>query len=281
MQAEPLRATLIELGLHSKDPAALAAFYEKAMGFRFEDRGGALLGTARDRRLAILEGAPKSLAYAAYAVAGQSDLDALAVRLDGAGTPFTRSAILPFKGEAISVLDPDGNEFRFGVRTAEEYVPRGDVGDMPARVQHVVFATTDIGRMLGFFTNVLGFVLSDRVVDGEGELRTAFVRCSAEHHSLAVFAAGECRLDHHCYEAVEWNMIRDWADHFASHRIGLKWGPGRHGPGDNLFLFIHDTDGNWAEISAELEQVASDKPAGEWPHEEHTLNSWGIGLLRS
>jgi catechol 2,3-dioxygenase len=135
--------------------------------------------------------------------------------------------------------------------------------------------------MLAFFTETIGFVLSDTVVDAEGGLRTFFVRCSPEHHSLAFFAASENRLDHHCYEAGEWNLIRDWADHFAKLQIKLKWGPGRHGPGDNLFLFIHDVDGNWVEISAELEHVAPDKPAGSWPHEERTLNSWGIGLLRS
>jgi len=35
----------------------------------------------------------------------------------------------------------------------------------------------------------------------------------------------------------------------------VKWGPGRHGPGNNLFVFIHDLDGNWVEVSAELEHV--------------------------
>jgi hypothetical protein len=67
----------------------------------------------------------------------------------------------------------------------------------------------------------------------------------------------------------------------AGERIPLKWGPGRHGPGNNLFFFIHDTDGNWVEISAELEVVKPDRAVGAWPHEERTLNRWGIGLLRS
>jgi catechol-2,3-dioxygenase len=96
-----------------------------------------------------------------------------------------------------------------------------------------------------------------------------------------VFAANSNRLDHFCFEAGEWGLIRDWSDHLAESRIPLKWGPGRHGPGNNLFLFFHDHDGNWVEISAELEQVTPDRPVGTWRHEERTLNSWGIGLLRS
>jgi catechol 2,3-dioxygenase-like lactoylglutathione lyase family enzyme len=127
----------------------------------------------------------------------------------------------------------------------------------------------------------LGFTLSDIVVDGGGGIRTVFLRSSQEHHSFAVFQASENRFDHHCYEVGDWNDIRDWADHMAAARIPLKWGPGRHGPGNNLFMFVHDIDGNWIELSAELEIVAHDRPAGTWPHEERTLNSWGQGMLRS
>ncbi|WP_375392801.1 VOC family protein, partial [uncultured Sphingomonas sp.] len=107
------------------------------------------------------------------------------------------------------------------------------------------------------------------------------LRCSHEHHSLAMFQTAEARLDHHCLEAGDWGLIRDWGDHFAGEHIPLKWGPGRHGPGNNLFMFIHDLDGNWIELSAELEQVAPDRAVGDWLHEERTLNSWGAGLLRS
>jgi len=45
-------------------------------------------------------------------------------------------------------------------------------------------------------------------------------------------------------------------------RLPLEWGPGRHGPGNNLFVFVHDPEGNWIEISAELEQVTPDRPVG-------------------
>lgn len=274
----PLRATLFELCLHSDDPARLAAYYTASLGYRFSPLGTDLLGRALDRRLAIRPGKPKSLAYAAYAVPNQFEIEALKQRLEATGVSHCPVEMAGFEPGAIAFVDPDGNEFRFGVPDGD----RGGLdGDIAARLQHVVFASTDVARMLEFFTKSVGFVLSDIVEDEEGGLRTFFVRCSHEHHSLAVFAANENRLDHHCYEAVEWNLIRDWADHFAKQHIKLKWGPGRHGPGDNLFLFIHDVDGNWIEISAELEHVAPEKPAGVWPHEERTLNSWGIGLLRS
>jgi catechol 2,3-dioxygenase len=46
-------------------------------------------------------------------------------------------------------------------------------------------------------------------------------------------------------------------------------------------MFIHDADGNWVEISAEIEQVTAIRLARVWRHEEYTLNSWGQGFLRS
>jgi catechol 2,3-dioxygenase len=279
--AAPLRATFHELGLHSPNPQGLADFYHRALGYGFAASDDGLTGIASERRIGIRRGPAKTLAYAAYAVADADSLDSLARRLRTAGTAFARVDRAGFEPAAIAVADPDGNSFLFGIAEGGAPVVADDTARRLARLQHVVFATTDIERELAFFTDVLGFTLSDRVVDEQGRLRTAFVRCSDEHHSLAVFAASECRLDHHCYEAGDWGLIRDWADHFAGHRIALKWGPGRHGPGNNLFLFIHDPDGNWVEISAELERVDAQRPVGDWPHEEYTLNSWGIGLLRS
>ena len=72
---------------------------------------------------------------------------------------------------------------------------------------------------------------------------------SYEHHTLACFRFHTQGIDHHSYEAGDWNTLRDWCDRFAARRIPLMWGPGRHGPGNNLFAFIEDPDGNWIDIT--------------------------------
>lgn len=277
----PLRASLFELGMNSDDPAQLAKFYETALGYLFTKTAQGLQGRALERRLHIRPGSSRTLAYAAYRVDDTEDLAALERRLVRAKVAVERINHEGFAFPAIAFFDPDGNRFVFGLAEKSSGIVEGSTAQRPARIQHVVFASTNIHRLLAFFVEVLGFTLTDSVLDDAGGLRTAFVRCSHEHHSLAVFAAGENRLDHYCYEAGDWNLIRDWADHFAGHHVQIQWGPGRHGPGNNLFLFIHDPDGNWIEISAELERVEPDRPAGKWQHEDRTLNSWGIGLLRS
>lgn len=275
-----LSASLHHLTLSSPDPERLADFYRRALGYHIvqaDSGGGAWIAAAPFRHLVMLPGEARSLQCAGYAVATQGELERLRARVAAAGWPATDGPTALFV-DAVSVRDPDGTLFSFGLpvhnlRAAEE--------NRPARLQHVVMASRNPDRVVDFFVDVLGFTLSDNVVDDVGGVRTSFLRCSAEHHSFAVFKADEDRLDHHCYETRDWNLIRDWCDHMADERIAIEWGPGRHGPGNNLFMFVHDVDGNWVEISAELEIVAHDRPVGAWRHEERTLNSWGRGKLRS
>jgi len=277
-----IRASLHHLALASPDPAGLADFYGRALGLRVEAAAPGFIGRAKGRTLIFQPGAPKTLAFAAYAVEDLSDLAGLRERAATARVALEASPSPLFGPEAVCLRDPDGNCFVFGLPAALEGAAVYDgAAAREARLQHVVFASRDAQRLADFYEAVLGFALSDVVVDEAGGVRTSFLRCSAEHHSLAVFQAAENRLDHHCYEAGDWGLIRDWGDHMAGHHIPLVWGPGRHGPGDNLFMFVHDTDGNWVEISAELEVVEPDRAVGSWPHEERTLNSWGQGLLRS
>ena len=101
------------------------------------------------------------------------------------------------------------------------------------------------------------------------------------HHTLAFFRAPAIKLDHFAHEAICWNDIRDWGDHFASHHVEIVWGAGRHGAGNNLFIFVSDPDENNVEISAELETLTFDQEPRYWPHNNRALNLWGHAWLRS
>jgi catechol 2,3-dioxygenase len=276
-----LEATLDHIALGSSDPGRLAEFYRGMMGLTLTQDSGGWWGEGPERRIRFEAGPEKSLRYAAYRLSDADQLEALKARLAAASWPF-EPHVSQVMGEVIRLKDTDGNALMFGLASpGGAAVAAHGGGVLPARLQHIVMASRDAARLARFFQDVLGFVLSDNVVDDAGEIRTSFLRCSAEHHSFAVFQAAEDRLDHHCYEAGDWGLIRDWGDHLASQHIAVKWGPGRHGPGNNLFLFMHDIDGNWVELSAELEVVAPDRAAGVWPHAERTLNTWGSAPLRS
>ena len=274
-----LTAALHHIALRTPDPGRLADFYEQALGYAFDKGDLEYVGKAPDRRVILTPGAGKTLSHIGFAVSDEAELASLRARLSTAAWP-RRDGATRFFEDAVSITDPDGNVVEFGLAPPEPE-RRSVAQDLPARIQHVVVASRNPEGLIEFYIQVLGFALSDNVTDEDGGLRTSFLRCSRDHHSFAVFKAAENRLDHHCYETTDWNMIRDWCDRMAAMHVPIAWGPGRHGPGNNLFIFIHDPDGNWVELSAELEQVEPDRPVGVWPHAQRTLNSWGQGLLRS
>jgi catechol 2,3-dioxygenase-like lactoylglutathione lyase family enzyme len=273
-----IAARLHHLRIASPDPARMAEFARVALQMQVTQVGAQWQCRAPGRLLVYELGAAKTLLEAGYAVKSAGDLDALKRRL-AAASVATEEAVHPLLGgRGVSFRDPDGNGFSFGL--ASGAVAPGS-GVLPARLQHVVVASTNAVRIADFLSEIVGMEVSDRVLDDAGELRTAFLRTDEEHHSFAVFLAAKPGLDHHSFETADWNSIRDWADHFSAQRIRIQWGPGRHGPGNNLFIFIHDPDGNWLEFSADLEVIAPGKPAGVWPQEERSLNLWGNAFLRS
>lgn len=275
--AFPLRARLHHLQLGSPDPERLARFYGDVFDGQTRQANESWLCCGETRCLVFAPGAPKTLHFAAYAVDDPAMLDGLTARLEQRGIARLPSPTSLLAPDAVAFRDPDGNQIVFGV---PQPIP-GQSSTVPGRLQHVVVGSPDAGRMTDFYCTVVGLRISDRVLDADSTLKTCFLRTDEEHHSFAVFQTAESRFDHHCYELPDWNAIRDWGDRLAARRIVVKWGPGRHGPGNNLFLFFHDPDGNWLEVSAELERVSDGRPVGTWPHEEHTLNLWGQGLLRS
>jgi catechol 2,3-dioxygenase len=270
-------AYLHHLAFESSDPERLAGFYRDAMDMdakhHAEDEWRC---HGPDRRMILKKGTDRQLAYAGLACRDKEGLEELRARAMAEGLSVLESPSPYFLDGAFAVRDPDGHLICFGLARPDTVVRKGLRGP----TQHLTFASFDVEAFAAFYHEKLGFALSDRVVHKDGTLATCFVRSNHEHHTIACFKSNHRGVDHHSYEAGEWDTIRDWCDRFGERRIPLMWGPGRHGPGNNLFIFIEDPDGNWIEVSAEME-VVHDRPVKDWPQEPRTLNLWGKAILRS
>jgi hypothetical protein len=264
-------ARLHHLRRDSPKPEPLARFYGELLGDRVAPLpDGSWLVAGRGRRLLVGKGPAASVPYFALALQDAAHLERYRRRLrktEDFSSPL-------FATGAFSVTDPDGRRVAFGVSALSD-----ESNALPGRLQHFVCATQRLTEIHEFY-RALGMVESDRVLEGN-ELSAVFLRSDPEHHSFAAFRAPESRPDHHCYETTGWLDIRDWADRMAKLRIPLWWGPGRHGPGNNLFFMIEDPDGHKVEFSAELELMPRDMPHRTWPHESRTLNLWGSAWMRS
>ncbi|WP_020203077.1 MULTISPECIES: VOC family protein [Cupriavidus] len=271
----PLR--LHHLHLRSTAPDALASFYQDLFELRrVPAPAGTVALAGGERAVVIGQGEDAGLAVAAYAARSAQDLAALRARLADLARDAGPAGEIFFAPGAFTVADPQGRVLLFGVPRAGREPDR-----LSARLQHTVFQTTDLATVVDFYVRRIGFTVSDEVVADDGAIATCFLRSDDEHHSLAFFQGSQNAWDHHCYETSCWNDIRDWGDRFARVRRGIFFGPGRHGPGNNLFFMVTDPDGNRVELSAELERVDAGRAPGVWPHEEYTLNSWGRGWIRT
>lgn len=279
---------LDHLRIDTDDVSALTQFYCDALGMVAQEfTDGCYLLQGRERRLLIGPGMPGARPYHGFRVQNPQQLEAIREFLNAQNIPLEPSPSALFQDDSVAVRDPDGWLTVFGL-------PRHDLPSLkavnsvtaqsfPARLQHVVVASNNLSAMMEFYENVLGFVISDYVCEDTEDpqsKRVAFYRSDPEHHSFAVFQASTVGADHHAYEVNCWNDIRDWADHLSNLHIPIWWGPGRHGPGNNLFFMFQDPHGHPIELSAELEHMPREMSARIWPADERSLNLWGPGWIR-
>lgn len=278
-------ARLDHIQLLSPSPERLVGFYQDVMGMvATQIERDSWLCQGPQRCLLIGQNTSRALGFGAYHCPNSADLAALKERLLTQGVSLAPSPSPLFAEDAFSFSDPDGHRIVFGHARRElnqgSEAVQGQA--LTARLQHLVLATSHADALVQFYTERVGLVISDTMLD-ETQVSACWLRATDdnEHHSFALFRSEQEGLDHYSYELADWNGIRDWADHFAGKGFKLFWGPGRHGPGNNLFIFVLDPDGNRVELSAELETMYEGRPAGIWRHEPDTLNQWGQSFMRS
>jgi catechol 2,3-dioxygenase len=199
-----------------------------------------------------------------------AEVEELAPRLD---------TMLPSVAErdgALWIQDPDGNQIEVHPPIDRSGEQTTDGRLRPRRIDHITFGSPQVEEMVAFYVGVLGLRISDRMQDDD----FVWMRGGRHHHDVAVVRAEEARLDHYSYEICSWGHVRTWCDRFAATGIPLAWGPGRHGPGHNLFIFIADPDERQVELSCEMEQFwdelvdYGDTPR-IWKRGSAVANLWG------
>jgi catechol 2,3-dioxygenase len=119
----------------------------------------------------------------------------------------------------------------------------------PIKLSHVVLNSADVAQQSDFFIDLLGFKRSDTTDMMD------FIRCCADHHSIAVARGqGPC-LNHMAYEVANMDGLMRGAGRMRHNGFPVEWGVGRHGPGDNVFSYFVEPNGFVVEYTTEIEQV--------------------------
>ncbi|MBA2949411.1 VOC family protein [Streptomyces himalayensis] len=181
-------------GLRTRRTDEWRTFAEDVLGLqsRTTEDGLRLRVDDRDWRIALHQSDAEEFAYVGWELPGPAELDAAAAELEAAGVVVKRAdeALLRERDVLglVHLEDPNGIrvELFHGARTATTpfLSPTGArfvTGDQG--LGHVVFNVDDFEATYRFYTELLGFRVSDFC--DLGRKRIAFLHTNPRHHSLA------------------------------------------------------------------------------------------------
>ena len=142
----------------------------------------------------------------------------------------------------------------------------------PRKLGHVVLGSTDQEASQRFFTDGLGFRISDTVPG-----LAAFLRCSTDHHNVLVQQAPLSFLHHTAWQVDDVDEVgRGATAMLQTDPTRHVWGLGRHHVGSNFFWYLKDPAGNFSEYYSDLDAIVDDQlwTPGVWDG-TRGLYSWG------
>ncbi|MFE5706889.1 VOC family protein [Rhodococcus koreensis] len=142
----------------------------------------------------------------------------------------------------------------------------------PRKLGHAVLGSTDLETTMKFFTDGLGFKVSDYMGD-----KAAFLRCSVEHHNVLVMAAPVNFMHHTSWQVDDIDEVGRGAHTMLENNPERHiWGLGRHHAGANFFWYLKDPAGNFSEYYSDMDTVPEDELwSPEVLHGLQGLYAWG------
>lgn len=272
---------LHRLGLLVPDLAKAGDFYREHWGMDREgpdesemflrskatDHSDLVLGTADEARLD----------HVALSVGSEADMRAILEAVERAGHAVAqapRKGTRPGEALVAALNDLDGNRIELIVPlSTAKPKDAGDPAKGPKRLGHVVLWTPQPEKQEAFY-GLLGFKVSDRTHVG-----MSFLRCNADHHTLAFVRndRGRTGLQHAAFDVGSLDAVMRGFGRLRDAGIACIWGVGRHGPGNDIFSYYTDPANNIVEYYGDMEQVAvTDKVDVRHWGPEHKGDVWGV-----
>jgi catechol 2,3-dioxygenase-like lactoylglutathione lyase family enzyme len=187
--------------------------------------------------------------------------------------PVPRVAAITFSGagEERELIGPGGEKYRFVAEGAR--AERIDDRDKPIQLTHVVINSTDVEASERFAVDKLGFKVSDRTA------HMRFLRCNRKHHCVAYAGASAASLNHIAFEMASLDAVMRGIARLREAGYDAVWGPGRHGPGNNVFGYFIAPWGGIVEYTAEVSEVGEDHKVGgpeDWKWPPGRIDHWGV-----
>lgn len=270
------------VALNVSDLDRASAFYTDLVDLNLTDKAKSgpvfLRCSGAHHNIVLSKGARPGLDRMAFEVMDSAELDRAYDFLVSKGLKVTEVAQDELSRlnilRAFRVQDPTGFTLEFYsdiVEVPQGYLPKEI---KITRLGHCVVYTDRFEESLKFYTETLGFKVSDSI----GRIVT-FMRCHPNpyHHSFALVRSSEGRLNHVNFMVSDIDDIGRGRIRLMDHDVPIVFGPGRHLPSTSIFLYYLDPDGLMLEYSFGMEEfpeTGARKPRLLEPS-LRTLDMWG------
>lgn len=240
----------------------------------------------------------------AFAVERAEDLS-LARTLPGASA--IESLQGPGGGHAVTLHDPAGRRVQLvhGIEPVASLPMRpalvlnsatfkrrfGEVQRPPRapaqvlRLGHIALGVSDLRACLDWYTQTLGLLPSDFVVDesNKSDPHAAFLRLNrgdewTDHHTVALFQSAADHVHHASFEVQDFDAQLHGNAWLSSQGWSPVWGVGRHVLGSQIFDYWRDPSGNVVEHFTDGDLYQRDSPLGYTPASDDSLYQWGPSM---
>jgi catechol 2,3-dioxygenase-like lactoylglutathione lyase family enzyme len=193
---------------------------------------------------------------------------------------MVKSDSQPGVAELVEVEAPGGVVMQFYGAMAAATPGFRQTGASPLRLGHVAIISPEGDKLVAFFQDFLGFVLTDDIAGIAN-----FLTCNRDHHVVNIVKAPDSRVHHIAYELKDSSQHGSAADALRAAGVNLLWGPSRHTAGHNVAAYHYDPNRVMVELYTEMDQFIPELGMCEprpW-HEHFPMKprSWGFQELNA
>lgn len=225
--------------------------------------------------LALRRRPEAGLVRVTFDAADRAAVDALQAQLRAAGVTAIEppgALATPGGGYGFGFQDREARNFAI-VCDVADHTDAGDQPDRPRKLSHVNLNSGEHDASFALMRDALGFRLSDET----GHFR--FLRCNADHHSVVLAFKRAATLNHIAFEMPDLDAVMRGAGRLRDAGFPIEWGPGRHGPGANVFCYFCGPEEMPLEYTSEMQQVDEGYRTGmpaDWKWPPGRVDRWGV-----
>jgi catechol 2,3-dioxygenase len=241
-----------------------------------------------DHHSVVIEGGGLGLVKMGYKVESVEELALLEKKIEAFGLPVRRVA----KGEnlalgqALRCTLPSDHVLELYAEAEQLGTQVGTLNPAPwpaqqqgigvSRLDHLLLTAEDVRMAADFFTRVLGFHLSERIITDyqTEEMLGAFLFCSNKAHDIAFIKGPNGKLHHFAFWLESWHDILRAGDILGREGLKIDFGPTRHGITRGTTIYFFGPNGNRNEVFSGGYIAYPDFPCITW-----TADQLGRGIF--